>query len=378
MQKGHVTVETRRLRNHAHACCAMHPSWFVFRVLCALGVWYDTKRTRQTCLRPGLLIRPPLRIGRWVPPNQTQPEQSPGKNRIHETRRCGRGSHQNQEITLSQASTAIGIDGSKARRDISVLPTERRRRIAAAAQIAALILHLHARAPARSVIAASGGYEAAAPLLPVQAGAPVARVNPRRGPHSARARGRLTKTDRLERHGAARCAQRIHPPLPVAPSSQNRQRSVLLTRRRPLADRLVAERKRRDAAHPAARPSINQHRAWRADDIDTADWRMPARRDDAPERKQQAASLEEAPGVGLIPPPWRRKSLNWAPGTGSASLHRREERRSIRSAVERESDVLSLADGRTGVRSRPWLHWLPFAPIRCSARSITACFRQES
>jgi len=31
-------AEEDSLVRHAHACRAMHPSWFVFRVLCALGV----------------------------------------------------------------------------------------------------------------------------------------------------------------------------------------------------------------------------------------------------------------------------------------------------------------------------------------------------
>jgi hypothetical protein len=33
-----VFAEEDSLAHHVHVCCAMPPSWFVFRVLCALGV----------------------------------------------------------------------------------------------------------------------------------------------------------------------------------------------------------------------------------------------------------------------------------------------------------------------------------------------------
>ena len=37
-RSGAAFAEEDSLAHHAPACCAMHPSWFVFRVLCALGV----------------------------------------------------------------------------------------------------------------------------------------------------------------------------------------------------------------------------------------------------------------------------------------------------------------------------------------------------
>jgi hypothetical protein len=37
-RSGAAFAEENSLARHAHACFAMHPSWFVFRVLCALSV----------------------------------------------------------------------------------------------------------------------------------------------------------------------------------------------------------------------------------------------------------------------------------------------------------------------------------------------------
>jgi transposase len=110
----------------------------------------------------------------------------------------------------------VGIDVSKARLDVCVLPTGQTLSVgndaAGVRQLLALLLppppqDTNGRPVARVVLEATGRYErrVAADLL--AAGLPVAVVNPRQARDFARSLGRLAKTDRIDAQVLAQFAQ---------------------------------------------------------------------------------------------------------------------------------------------------------------------------
>jgi transposase len=78
------------------------------------------------------------------------------------------------------------------------------------AGIRSLVRHLQAKAAARVVLEATGGYEEAALAAIAEAGLWVARINPRQGRDFARATGQLAKTDGLDAGMLAEMAAVFH------------------------------------------------------------------------------------------------------------------------------------------------------------------------
>lgn len=95
--------------------------------------------------------------------------------------------------------SSVGIDVGKDTLDVAVHGHKGVKRFAnSAAGIRALVRHLQAKAAARVVLEATGGYEEAALAAIADAGLWVARINPRQGRDFARATGQLAKTDGLD------------------------------------------------------------------------------------------------------------------------------------------------------------------------------------
>lgn len=95
--------------------------------------------------------------------------------------------------------SSVGIDVGKDALDVAVHGHKGVKRFTnTAAGIRALVRHLQAKAAARVVLEATGGYEEAALAAIADAGLWVARINPRQGRDFARATGQLAKTDGLD------------------------------------------------------------------------------------------------------------------------------------------------------------------------------------
>ena len=117
-----------------------------------------------------------------------------------------------------EGEVMVGIDVSKARLDVAVLPGEEIFREEHDSRgIAALIERLKKIAPALVVLEASGGLETGLVAELVAAGLPAAVVNPRQVRDFARATGQLAKTDKLDARMLARFGERIRPQLRKLP-----------------------------------------------------------------------------------------------------------------------------------------------------------------
>lgn len=142
--------------------------------------------------------------------------------------------------------TFIGIDVSKDRLDVHVLPSEESFAVARDGEgLTGLIERLGPLTPHLVVLEATGGFELTVAAALVAAGIPLAVVNPRQIRDFARATGQLAKTDALDAKAIARFAEKVRPePRPV-PDEQARALGELVARRRQLIEMMTAERNRR-------------------------------------------------------------------------------------------------------------------------------------
>jgi transposase len=140
----------------------------------------------------------------------------------------------------------VGIDVSKDRLDVHVLPSEETFAVARHGEgLGQLVERLRALPAALVVLAATGGYETVAAAALAAAGLPLVVVNPRQIRAFARAVGRLAKTDRLDAQIIARFAEAMRPePRPV-PSAEAQALGELVARRRQIVEMIGAESNRR-------------------------------------------------------------------------------------------------------------------------------------
>ena len=142
--------------------------------------------------------------------------------------------------------TFIGIDVSKDRLDVYVLPSGASFAVARDGKgLAELTEQLGPLAPYLVVLEATGGFELTVAAALVAAEIPLAVVNPRQIRDFARATGQLAKTDALDAKAIALFAEKVRPePRPV-PDEQARALGELIARRRQLIEMMTAERNRR-------------------------------------------------------------------------------------------------------------------------------------
>lgn len=140
----------------------------------------------------------------------------------------------------------VGIDVSKDRLDVHVLPNQESFAVARDGEgLAQLCERLLAQAPKLVVLEATGGFETVVASALAAAHLPLAVVNPRQIRDFARAVGRLAKTDALDAAIIARFAEAVQPePRPV-PDKEALLLGELVARRRQLIEMTVAERNRR-------------------------------------------------------------------------------------------------------------------------------------
>lgn len=159
----------------------------------------------------------------------------------------------------------VGIDVSKLRLDVAVVPTGSVQQFANdAAGIAALQEWLHRLAPQLVVVEATGGYERQCAATLTVAGVAVAMINARQAREFARSMGQLAKTDRLDAALLAQLAQvldgspRRQGALTRPPQAHQEALKAMVTRRGQLVAMRVAEGNRLEHATAYTRKSILQ------------------------------------------------------------------------------------------------------------------------
>lgn len=152
------------------------------------------------------------------------------------------------------APSFVGIDVSKDRLDVHVLPSGR----TFATQredkgVEQLVSELRELAPALIVLEATGGFEATVAAALAGAHLPIAVVNPRQIRDFARATGRLAKTDALDAQVIALFAERIRPDARPLADADSQALAELAARRRQVVEMIGMESNR---LHQARNPRV--------------------------------------------------------------------------------------------------------------------------
>ena len=163
---------------------------------------------------------------------------------------------------MSSLAVFVGIDVSKARLDVHVLPSGEAFALGNdPAGISALCARLAELGPVLVVLEATGGLQERAAAALAAEGLPVAVVNPRQVRDFARSLGRLAKTDRLDAAVLAEFAARVRPEPRPLPDAARQALIDLVTRRRQLVEMRATEKTRRAQIAPALRPGLDAHLA---------------------------------------------------------------------------------------------------------------------
>jgi transposase len=204
--------------------------------------------------------------------------------------------------TNPHSTRRVGIDVSKARLDVCLLPEGETFAVANDREgVQSLLGRLREARPELVVLEASGKYERPAAAAVAASGIAVAVVNPRQARDFARATGRLAKTDRIDAEVLARFAGAVGPRPSVLPDEEARLLQALLTRRRrQLSEMLVAENNRLQVAPEAVAERIRAHVEWLREELRRTDGELDEAVEASTAWKENEALLRSVPGVGPV------------------------------------------------------------------------------
>ncbi|SMB78139.1 IS110 family transposase [Deinococcus hopiensis] len=196
----------------------------------------------------------------------------------------------------------VGIDVSKARLDVAVLPSGEIFAVEnTAAGLTELLIRLSEVQPHLVVLEATGGLEQAAMLALHDAGLAVTVLNPRQVRHFCRALGKHAKTDRMDAVLLAKFAQTLQPQAQVPGDAPQRALEALLARRRQMVDLLTMERNRlhssRDSYVQRDVQEVIQYLEGRREQLDQA---LQEAILNSPKFQGTYALLTSTPGVGPV------------------------------------------------------------------------------
>jgi len=151
----------------------------------------------------------------------------------------------------------VGIDVSKDRLDVHVLPTNEAFSVRRdAAGVEAAVSRLLPLAPQSVAVEATGGYETVVAASLAAAGLPVVVVNPAQVRAFAQALGKRAKTDPIDAAVIAAFVPATRPEVRPLPDAETSALADLVTRRRQIIQMIVAERQREKRAAAKTRRSI--------------------------------------------------------------------------------------------------------------------------
>lgn len=199
------------------------------------------------------------------------------------------------------AESFVGIDVSKDRLDIHVLPGREAWSVATdQASLEKLGKRLRGLASPLVVMEATGGYERASARALRDAGLSVAVVNPRQVRDFGRSIGRLAKTDGIDAALLAFYGDRIRPE--PRPEPENiREIRALVVRRRQIITMLTAEKTRlQQCDDTQTKAGIAEHIAFLKGQIKAVGSRLADAIKASKEHASRARRLATMPGVGDV------------------------------------------------------------------------------
>jgi len=145
--------------------------------------------------------------------------------------------------------TYVGIDVSKDRLDVHILPQDEAFAVERNGKgLALLVERLRPLLPSLIVVEATGGFESTTAAALAGAGLPLVIVNPAQIRHYAQALGKRAKTDPIDAMVIARFALDIRPELRALPDEITQFLADLVARRRQIVEMMQAERQREKRA----------------------------------------------------------------------------------------------------------------------------------
>jgi transposase len=143
----------------------------------------------------------------------------------------------------------VGIDVSKDRLDVCILPQDERFSVGRnAGGLGELVERLRPVVPKLVVVEATGGFEKVVAASVAAAALPMVVVNPAQVRHYAQALGKRAKTDPIDAYVLARFASDVRPEARELPDEMTQFLSDLVSRRRQIVEMLGAERQREQRA----------------------------------------------------------------------------------------------------------------------------------
>ena len=194
----------------------------------------------------------------------------------------------------------IGIDVSKARLDVAILPSGESFGVSNDNQgfdeLSARIKTLGVKL---AVVEATGGFESAM-VSALATVIPIAVVNPRQVRDFAKATGKLAKTDKIDAAVLAHFGQAVRPRVTPPSSPELAQLQALVTRRRQLQEMITAENNRLELAPKSMQKPIQAHISLMEKMLDKVDKEMNDTLRTSPMWQVSNDLLQSVPGIGPV------------------------------------------------------------------------------
>ncbi len=204
------------------------------------------------------------------------------------------------EHSTAETSRIVGIDVSKDRLDVHVLPTAEAWAVPRdEAGIADLCRRL---GDARLIaVEATGGYETMVAATLSEHGLPVVVVNPAQVRCFANALGKRAKTDPIAAEVIARFAEATKPQIRPLPDASARLLSDLVGRRRQIVEMIASERQRlRRSEPPRVRKSITRLLAALEKELSSVERDIDDSMRGSPIWREKEDLLASVPGIGHV------------------------------------------------------------------------------
>lgn len=203
---------------------------------------------------------------------------------------------------MTETETYVGIDVSKARLDVAIVPGEQTWSVANDdGGITELVEKLKGLTPKLVLLEATGGLERRVLARLVGGGLPAMAINPRNVRDFAKSLGKLAKTDRIDAIVLGRFAQAVRPELRPIADEQSQELQALLTRRRQIVEMITAEKNRLFATDASkARRMIKEHIEYLQKSLNINDYDLDQTIKETPIWLEKVDLLESMPGVGRV------------------------------------------------------------------------------
>jgi len=214
----------------------------------------------------------------------------------------------------------VGIDVSKAKLDVAILPSGEQFTVSNdQSGIARLVQRLRPLQPDRVVLEATGKLERLAVSELISAELPVAVVNPGRVRHYAKARGKRAKSDPLDARLIAEFTQDLPPELYPLPDADTQALAGLCQRRNQLLEMQQMENNRLERADPATCKSIKAVLRMLQRALEEVEQEIERRIKNSPVWQAKRELLASMKGIGVTS---CSALLAWLPELGQFSRQR--------------------------------------------------------